>query len=165
MSALVNQQPVSLTHRLCGGVGARYLTTMIALALFAHGGLVKSATAAGCHLAAGSVQRLAVDDALPLVASLEVSLAGQWQYAGGRVYYLFHPLPTPCDGPNCRQAPDPGSEMAAIPTAPRRVVPECAYLPMRIVEQEDSYQLQTLFHNFCLEPARDTLLRPPCASV
>lgn len=112
------------------------------------------AEAAGCQHA-----QQAVSATQPL--HVDASLLGKWQYAGGDVYYLFHPLPQPCDGPGCRQAPEPASEMGVIPTAPQRPFAPANHALEALRSDDTTFEQYAFIDQICNSPTLSGLLRPP----
>ncbi len=116
-----------------------------------------SVHAAGCAHASSTHKQLSAEK------GLDPSLMGKWQYVGGHVYYLFHPSPVKCDGPGCRQAPEPGSEMTLIPpTVERSLVPADCHSEALFRPLDHRYTLD-LEDRFSTSPVLSGILRPPMA--
>ena len=113
------------------------------------------AHAAGCH--SGTVKANSAAQ-----HRLDASLLGKWQYAGGKVYYLFHPMPGPCDGPGCRQTPEPTSEMSVIPSKGQPTLSLAHCQPARHFTTPTQSPFWPLNESLGSSPALSGMLRPPC---
>lgn len=113
--------------------------------------------AAGCHLPSASQSQ-------QVSRQLDAALVGKWQYVGGKVFYQFHLAPVRCDGPGCRQAPEPETEMAVIPNSlERSTVP--AYDPSPAWQLGPRPRATWVNEDqFASSPALSGMLRPPCCA-
>lgn len=142
------------------------LTASIALGVFSPA-LLSPAQAAGCqHQTSPRLDSdwNRSDFNVPLNDEVEPSLLGKWQYAGGKIYYVFHPAPDRCDGPGCRQAPEPGTEMTVVPSSSDRLSsPACESAARQLFPTAGRFAWQVI-NEMGSSPALSGLLRPPCCA-
>lgn len=113
------------------------------------------AQAGGCHFASAAANSMSHH-------RLDASLLGKWQYAGGTVYFLFHPVPGPCDGPGCRQTPEPISKMSVIPSTGQPTLSPAHYEPALHFTTPTQSSLWPLNDSLSSSPTLSGMLRPPC---